>query len=244
MQSLAPRTAQRLLRSYLDDVAQIEVPKLQGEERRDTRLVRRTLSSLARNVATEATLVAIATDVGGAEGPLRSETISEYLSLLERIFLIEPQPAWNPHLRSKDSVRKRPKVHFVDPALAVAGLGTSPRGLLQDLNTLGLLFESLVVRDLRVYAQQSDGLVSHYRDSSNLEVDAIVEAREGSWLAVEVKLGASQVDASASSLVRFKGKIDERKTGEPAELIVVTIGNYSYRRADGELVVPVSMLGP
>ncbi len=244
MQTLEPQDAQRLLRSYLDDVARIDIPRLQGEDRRDTTRVRRTLSSLARNVATEVTLAAIATDVGGSDAPLRPETVADYLSLLERIFVIEPQPAWNPHLRSRDSVRKRPKMHFVDPALAVAGIGASPRSLLQDLNTLGLLFESLVVRDLRVYAQRSDGSVSHYRDSSNLEVDAIVEARDGRWIAVEVKLGASQVDAAAVSLRRFKGKIDERRTRGPSELVVVTVGDYAYRRADGVLVVPISMLGP
>lgn len=244
MQPLEPAEAQRLLRSYLDDVARIDVPRLQGQERRDTNLIRRTLTSLARHVATEATVTAIASDVGGSAEPPRTETVSEYLALLERVFVVEMQPSWSPHLRSKARVRKRAKLHFVDPALAVAGLGASAEALMRDLNTFGLLFESLVIRDLRVYAQRSDAIVSHFRDSSNLEVDAIVEAVNGRWLAVEVKLGESQTDAAAASLLRFRETVDTTKTAAPAALVVVTMAGYAYTRPDGVHVVPLAMLGP
>lgn len=244
MQSLEPSETQRLLRSYLDDVARIDVPRLEGQERRDVTLVRRTLTSLARHVATEATFAAIASDVAGGGDPPRTETVSEYLDLLERVFVIEMQPSWSPHLRSKARVRRRAKLHFVDPALAVAGLGASPEALIGDLNTLGLLFESLVVRDLRVYAQREGATVSHYRDSSNLEVDAIVQAVDGRWLAVEVKLGASQIEAAAASLTRFRDNIDTTKTRPPAGLVVVTVGGFAYTRPDGVMVVPLAMLGP
>lgn len=244
MQSLEPDEAQRLLRSYLDDMARIDIPRLEGQDRRDVTLIRRTLASLARHVATEATIAAIATDVGGGAEPPRSETISEYLNLLERVFVIEMQPSWSPHLRSRARVRRRAKLHFVDPALAVAGLGASPEALMHDLNTFGLLFESLVIRDLRVYAQRADATVSHYRDSANLEVDAIVEAVDGRWLAIEVKLGASQVDVAASSLIRFRENIDTTRTRAPAGLMVVTVGGHAYTRPDGVMVVPLAMLGP
>lgn len=244
MQSLEPSETQRLLRSYLDDVARIDVPRLEGQERRDVTLVRRTLTSLARHVATEATFAAIASDVAGGGDPPRTETVSEYLDLLERVFVIEMQPSWSPHLRSKARVRRRAKLHFVDPALAVAGLGASPEALIGDLNTFGSLFESLVVRDLRVYAQREGATVSHYRDSSNLEVDAIVQAVDGRWLAVEVKLGASQIEAAAASLTRFRDNIDTTKTRPPAGLVVVTVGGFAYTRPDGVMVVPLAMLGP
>lgn len=244
MQGLAPAASQTLLRSYLDDIARIDIPRLEGEPRRDVTLVQRTLAALARHVGTEVTQAAIATDAGGSEGPLRSETVATYLDLLERLFVIEYQPSWAPHLRSRDKVRRRPKLHFVDPALAVAGLGASPASLLRDLRTFGLLFESLVVRDLRVYAQRADASVSHYRDSSNVEVDAIVQARDGRWVAVEVKLGPAQADAAAASLLAFRAKIDEAKTPPPSALVVITTGSYAFRRPDGVLVVPVTMLGP
>src|SRR5690606_11838277 len=147
-------------------------------------------------------------DVGQPGAPVRIETISEYISLLERVFVIERQPSWGPHLRSRDVVRRSPKMHFVDPALAVAGLGASPEKLLGDLNTFGQLFESLVVRDLRTYAQATDATVSHYRDSGGTEVDAIVSAPDGTWLAIEVKLGQAQEDAAAESLHKFSKKLD------------------------------------
>jgi hypothetical protein len=153
------------------------------------------------------------------------------------------QPAWRPHLRSKAALRQAPRRHFCDPSLAVAALGGSPDRLLKDLEWLGLLFESLVIRDLRVLAQALDGEVFHYRDDYGIEVDAIVQLRDGRWGAIEVKLGQGQVEAAAAGLLRFRQQIDSRRTGEPAFLAVVCGSGYGYRRADGIAVVPVGALG-
>lgn len=244
MRKLGLRDAMRLLRSYLDDVARIDLPKLEGHSRRDTGLVRRTLISLARHVSTEVAYATVAKDVSEPGAPVRPQTISEYVSLLERVFVIERQPSWGPHLRSRDTVRLSPRMHFVDPALAAAGMGASPDRLFADLKTFGQLFESLVVRDLRVYAQVADARVSHYRDSGGAEVDAIVTAPDGSWLAAEVKLGQGQVDAAAESLLAFSEKLDHTRTPGLAGLMVITTGEYAYTREDGVRVVPLTMLGP
>ena len=148
------------------------------------------------------------------------------------------------HLRSKAALRQAPRRHFCDPSLAVAALGGSPDRLLKDLEWLGLLFESLVIRDLRVLAQALDGELFHYRDDYGVEVDAIVQLRDGRWGAIEIKLGPGQVEAAATGLLRFRQQIDTRRTGEPAFLAVVCGSGYGYRRADGIAVVPVGALGP
>jgi predicted AAA+ superfamily ATPase len=244
MLNLSPEEAQRLLRSYLDDIVRIDLPKLEGDTRRDTIRVRRTLTSLARHSATEVTYAAIAADVSEPDRPARPETISQYLDLLERMFVIERQPSWGPHLRSRAVIRKQPKLHYVDPALAVAGIRGSPAGLLSDLKTFGFLFESLVARDLRVYGQALDARLMHYRDSSGTEVDDIVALPDGRWLAAEVKLGTNQIDAAAASLLAFVGKLDVTRTTEPAALVIFTTGEYAYERPDGVKVVPITMLGP
>jgi predicted AAA+ superfamily ATPase len=161
------------------------------------------------------------------------------------VFIVEDQPAWAPHLRSRYALRRAAKRHFVDPSLAVAALRASPAALLRDLNLLGLLFESLVVRDLRVYAQASDGRVLQYRDSDDLEVDAIVETGDGRWAAFEVKLGGDKlIDEGADSLKAFSKRVDSERTGEPAALGVIVSGGYGYVREDGIQVIPIGALGP
>ncbi|MCX5952155.1 MAG: DUF4143 domain-containing protein [Cyanobacteria bacterium] len=186
----------------------------------------------------------LAADAGGADGPLDSRTVADHLQALERLMVLENQPAWRPHLRSKAALRQAPRRHFCDPSLAVAALGGSPDRLLKDLEWLGLLFESLVIRDLRVLAQALDGEMFHYRDDYGIEVDAIVQLRDGRWGAIEVKLGPGQVEAAAAGLLRFRQQIDTRRTGEPAFLAVICGSGYGYRRADGIAVVPVGALGP
>jgi len=162
---------------------------------------------------------------------------------LERLMVLENQPAWRPYLRSKAALREAPRRHFCDPSLAVAALGGSPDRLLKDLEWLGLLFESLVIRDLRVLAQVLDGELFHYRDDYGVEVDAIVQLRDGRWGAIEIKLGPGQVEAAAAGLLRFRQQIDTRRSGEPAFLAVVCGSGYGYRRADGIAVVPVGLWG-
>jgi predicted AAA+ superfamily ATPase len=171
------------------------------------------------------------------------DTVSGYLAALTRLMVIEDQPAWNTHLRSSHALRTTPTRHFTDPSLAVAALRATPSALLKDLNTFGLLFESMVVRDLRVYAQPFDGEIFHYRDQSGLEVDAIVEAGDH-WAGFEVKLGPGQVDHAAESLLQFAKRVDTSRRGEPALLGVIVGSGYGYVRPDGIHVIPVGALGP
>ncbi len=162
--------------------------------------------------------------------------------MLERLMIVEDQPAWAPHMRSRYALRSAPKRHFVDPSLAVAALRATPARLLRDIKLLGLLFESLVVRDLRVYAQAADARVLQYRDSDGLEVDAIVEAADGRWAAFEVKLGGTRVDEGAANLRKFVRRVDTRKCGSPAALGVIVGTGYGYVREDGVAVIPIGAL--
>ena len=228
---------------YLDEVRRVDVNHVDGV-RRDPNRVGRTVASLARNVATHASATAIAADASGVDGSVDRETVSDYLNALERLMIVEEQPAWSPHLRSRSVPRSAPKRHFVDPSLAVAALRAGPDRLLRELNLLGLLFESMVVRDLRVYAQESSGRVLQYRDNTGLEVDAIVETSDDRWGAFEVKLGAGLVDEGADSLLRFADRIDTAKCGPPAVLGVIVGTGYGYVRPDGIAVVPIGSLGP
>jgi uncharacterized protein len=231
------------VRDYLDEIARVDIGRVEGTRRDPSRVVR-LLASLARNVATQAAATTLAKDTGGADGPLKDDTVREYLGALERLMVVEDQPAWAPHLRSRHRLRTAPKRHFVDPSLAVASLRATPDRLLGDLNLFGLLFESLVVRDLRVYAQAADARVSHYCDSGGLEVDAIVETGDGRWMAFEVKLGHGQIDNAATSLMRFAGRIDTTRCGSPAMLGVIVATGYGYQREDGVAVIPIGALGP
>jgi uncharacterized protein len=231
------------VRDYLEEIARVDIGRVDARHR-DPERVMRVLRSIARNVATHAAATTLATDAGGSDAPMKDDTVRDYLTALERLMIVEDQPAWAPHLRSKHRLRTAPKRQFVDPSLAVAAMRATPERLLQDLNLLGFLFESLVVRDLRVYAQAADARVAQYRDSGGLEVDAIVEARDGRWMAFEVKLGAGQIDEAAASLARFAGRVDTAKCGPPAVLGVIVATGYGYRREDGVAVIPIGTLGP
>ena len=232
------------LRGYLRDTSRLDSPSgwrpARPRECRSDRVMR----SLARNVATEASARAIAADVGGADGPVDYHTVIDYTAALKRVFVIEDLPSWSPSLRSRSILRASMTRHFVDPSLAVAALNTRPERLLQDVETMGLLFESLVVRDLRIYAQAIDGDVSHYRDNLGLEADAIIECRDGRWAAIEVKLGHGAIDIAAENLLRLAAKIDTDRHGEPAFLAVVTGWGYGYRRPDGVSVISIGALAP
>ena len=197
-----------------------------------------------RNVSTTTSLATLARDVGEPDQALAKNTVRAYYDALSRLMIVEDQPAWAPHLRSRSRIRSSPKRHFVDPSLAVAALRATPERLLEDLNLLGFLFESLVVRDLRVYAQACDAQVLHYQDNTGLEVDAVVEAADGRWAAFEVKLGTTAVEDGADSLRRFVERIDTKKCGPPQMLGVITGTGLAYRRPDGVSVIPIGTLGP
>ncbi len=230
-------------RRYLEEIRRVDVSAVSGA-RRDPDKVGNLLRSIGRNVATQPSITTLARDAGGADGPLKSETVNEYLDALRRLMVVEDQPAWGVHLRTTHTLRKASKLHFVDPSLAVAAMRSGPERLMRDLNLLGLLFESMAIRDLRIYAQASDAEVLHYRDSDGLEVDAIVEARDGRWAAFEVKLGFNQVDEASANLLKFVKRIDTTRCGPPAALGVIIGSGYGYRQEDGVHVIPIGALGP
>ena len=242
IQNLEIDAALEAVRSYLDEVRRVDVSRV-GGSRRDPERVARLLRSLARNVATYASVSTVAADTAGAEDALKRDTVSGYLDALRRLKVVEDQPAWAPHLRSSHVMRSQPKRHFVCPSIAVAALRAAPAALLRDLRYLGFLFESLVIRDLRVYGQACDAEVLQYKDQ-NLEVDAVVRAADGRWAAFEVKLGQAELDGAARSLRRFAERVDTSRCGDPAALTVITAGGYAYQRDDGVSVVPIGALGP
>lgn len=233
----------RAVRDYLEEIRRADISRV-DETRRDPERVGRLLRSLARNVSTTVAVTTLAADAGGADGALDDHTVHDYLAALERLMIVEDQPAWAPHLRSRSVLRRSARRQFVDPSLAVAALRATPERLLKDLNLFGFLFESLVVRDLRVYAQSADARVYHYRDNTGLEVDAIVEAADGRWAAFEIKLGPGHIEAGAASLSKFAGRVDTTKSGEPSALAVIVGTGYGYTRADGISVIPIGALGP
>ena len=233
----------RVNRGYLDEVRRTDVSRAGGKTR-DPVKVGRLLRSLARNVATPATLSRLAADMGEAGAALKTDTVAEYLDALDRLMVVENQPAWSPHLRSRTALRQMPVRHFVDPSLAVAALRATPARLTADLEFLGLLFESLVVRDLRVYAQAADAQVFHYREKDGLEVDAVVEAADGRWAAFEVKLGGRWVDEGARSLRRLARRLEQSDHGPPSALAVIVPSGYGSVRPGEVGVIPIGSLGP
>ncbi|MGL4176057.1 MAG: ATP-binding protein [Dermatophilaceae bacterium] len=235
--------AGRWLSDYLSQIVRVDVQQL-GARRRDPENIRRLLSSLARNVATSAKVTVLAKDVGGAEGAVAQATVDGYLDSLRRLRLIENSPAWGPHMRSATPVQSSPTRYFVDPSLAVAALGQGPRQLLADLNATGYLFENLVVRDVRIYAQRLGGAVHHWRDQNQNEVDIVVTLPDGRWGAFDVKLNPDDADKAAASLVAFAQKVDHTRVGAPTALGVVTSTGFAYRRDDGVSVLPIGALGP
>jgi predicted AAA+ superfamily ATPase len=233
-------------RQYLHAVASSDISRADGVRRSRVR-VEALLHAVARNTAGQAKIATIQRDVEADDhgSAVSMSSVQRYLDALEQIFVIDNLPPWIYSLRSKSQVRVSPTWHFTDPSLAAAALEATPETLAADPETAGLLFESLCVRDLRTYADAIEfGRVSHYRDNTGLEADAIIQGADGTWGAVEVKLGASQVDAAAENLLRLKKKL----TGEvkpPAFLMVLTAtGGMAYTRDDGITVVPLDCLGP
>ncbi|MDR0885814.1 MAG: DUF4143 domain-containing protein [Clostridiales Family XIII bacterium] len=226
---------------YIDSIINMDISKVDGIEKNPAR-VRALLRSLARNISTQATIATIRGDIEADEESISEKTISYYLNALRRIFVVEDVPAWNPAMRSKIAIRTSAKRHFVDPSIATAVSRSSTSSLLEDFETFGLLFESLCVRDLRVYAQSIDGEIFHYRDKSGLEADAIVHLRDGRWGAIEIKLGSKEIEMAAENLKRLKSKINTDKMKEPSFLMVLTGSEIAYKREDGVLIVPIGCL--
>lgn len=232
------------LRIYLDDIARTDIRQVDGVARDPVR-VGALLHSLARNVGTAASLKKLAAETS-ADAPLGRHSVAAYLDALKGLHVLEPLRAWPTHLRSRSPLLTSSKHHFTDPSLAVAALRADPERLLADPEALGLLFESLVIRELRVYAQAGGAEVFAFRDTAGTEADAIVDGGYGRWLAVKVKLGgAEQIEQAARSLLAVKRKVDESKMGPASKLVVITAADgYSYERPDGVSVVPLFALGP
>ena len=227
--------------NYIEAIINEDISTVDGIDKNPER-VRLLLRSLARNIATVATNTTIINDMQTNDLSMTPPTLDIYLNALRRIFVIEDQPAWSPAIRSRTAIRTSSKRHFVDPSIATAVLGTNPMGILKDFNTFGFLFESLCTRDLRIYSAAIGGNVFHYRDRYNLEADIIVSLRDGRWAAIEVKMGQKQIEEAAKNLLKLKERINTDKMGEPSFLMVLTAGEFAYKRKDGVLIVPIGCL--
>lgn len=241
----SPKAALVQAREYYEAVTRFDISRV-DEVNRDPEIAMRLMRSYARNQGSQAGVGTILADMKANEGEAVNEnTVYAYIKALKKIFVIEDALAWNPNLRSKTAIRTSDTRYFTDPSIATAALGLTPEDLLNDLNTFGLLFETLCVRDLRVYIESMGGKLYHYRDKNNLECDAVVRLNNGRYGLVEVKLGGDEaIEAAARTLLALANKIDTDKMKEPAFMMVLTgIGQYAYRRPqDGVLVVPVGCL--
>lgn len=229
---------------YVDAVEKRDVSLADGINRDPSR-THRLLRSYARHQGSQANYATIKADLQANEAESFSEeTIASYINALKKIFVIEDSEAWNPNLRSKSAIRTSNTRYFSDPSIATAALGLGPSDLINDLNTFGLIFETLCVRDLRVYAEALNGKVYHFRDKNGLECDAVIHLRNGSYGLVEIKIGGDNlIEEGAKTLKVLAGKIDLDRMKSPSFLMVLTaVGTYAYRREDGVYVVPVGCL--
>ena len=229
---------------YVSAVEKRDIQQVDGVERDSVR-VHRLLKSYSRHQGSQVSICSIREDLKNNEGDtLDKETISGYIKALKRIFVIEDVEAWNPNLRSKTAIRSSDTRYFTDPSIATASLGLGPNDLINDLNTFGLIFETLCMRDLRVYAEALNGNVYHYRDKNGLECDAVVHLRNGSYGLIEIKLGGDNlIKQGSETLLKLAEKIDTTKMKKPSFLMVLTaVGDYAYRQENGVLIVPIGAL--
>ena len=229
---------------YVDAVIKKDVSRVDGTNRNIT-TTRLLMRSYARNQGSQATIGTIVADMmTNDENEIGVKTAGSYLDALRKIFVIEDSEAWNPNLRSKTAIRTANTRYFIDPSIGTAVLGLDPKDLINDLNTMGLFFETLCVRDLRIFADALDGQVFHYRDKSGLECDAVIHLRNGRYGLVEIKLGGDRlINEGASNLLALVDKINTDKMKEPSFLMVLTgTGDFAYRRKDGVYVVPIGCL--
>lgn len=229
---------------YYDAVVNSDIQRVDGVDR-DPERVKRLMRSYARYQGSQSSFAEIGKDMTANEhGGLDENTISSYLNALRKIFVVEDMRAWNPNLRSKTAIRTTDTRYFVDPSIATAALGLGPDDLMHDLETFGLIFETLCVRDLRVFAQALDGEVYHYRDKNGLECDAVVHLRNGSYGLIEIKLGGDKlIEEGSKTLNTLASKIDTNRMKNPSFLMILTaVGDFAYRRQDGVYVVPIGCL--
>lgn len=240
---LAAEDALEVVINLVDEIVHSDVNRVDGTEK-DPDRVRAVLRSYARNIATMTTSSTIMADVKANDVSITDKTLTNYLKALRRLFIIEDAKAWQPSLRSKTGIRTSNKRHFVDVSIATAVLELNPKSILEDFNLFGFLFEDFCMRDLRVYTEPLRGTVYHYHDNSNLESDMIIRLYDGRWAAVEVKTGSKEIEDAASNLITLSKEVDTSKIGAPSFLMVLTAGQYAYRREDGVYVVPIGCLKP
>jgi predicted AAA+ superfamily ATPase len=243
MSQFEGRRAAALLGAYAEEISRGDMPRL-ARTRHDPIVIEQLMAAVARNSAAEVAYTTLAKDLRTVAPAITAETVSDYLKLLQRLFVVEPQRAWAPALRSRAVLRTSPKLHLVDPALAATLLGAGQSRLERDLATLGTLFESAAVHDLMAFAARLGGEVRHYRDSNGHEIDAVIVLRDGRWGAVEVKLGGGQIAAGAASLARALDQIDREAVGEPAFRLVVTGTGPTLAMEDGTVTCPLAALAP
>ena len=229
---------------YYEAVIKSDINRADGVSKNPER-VKRLMRSFARNQGTQISNTMLRDDIiSNDTESLNEDTIASYINALKNIFVVEDMPAWNPNLRSKTSIRSSDTRYYVDPSIAVAALGIGPKDLTNDLNTMGLLFETLCVRDLRVYAESIGGNVLHYRDKSGLECDTVIHLKNGRYGLAEIKLGGQKfIEDAAENLKSLSNKIDTSKMPAPSFLmIVIGIGEFAYKREDGIFIVPIGCL--
>ena len=229
---------------YFDAVVNSDISRVDNTNRNPER-AKNLMKSYSRNLGSQVSNETLKNDmINNDSFSLDTDTVLSYVNALKKIFVVEEAPAWNPNLRSKTAIRTSETRYFVDPSIAVAALGIGPNDLIKDLNTFGLIFETLCIRDLRVYAESINGNVYHYRDAMDLECDAVIHLRNGSYGLIEIKLGGDKlINEAAENLRKMKNKIDTEKMNNPSFLMVLTAtGKYAYKREDGVCVVPVGCL--
>lgn len=231
---------------YFDAVVSTDISRVDFVER-DKEKAKRLLKSYARHVGTQASLETIRQDVlANNIDSLDEKTMYSYLDSLQKIFVIEDSKAWNPNLRSKTSIRTTDTRYFLDQSIAAAALGVGPKDLINDLNTMGFLFENMCIRDLRVYADYLDGTIYHYRDKNGLECDAVIHLRNGLYGLIEIKLGGdSLIEEGATNLKKLSEKIDTKTMKKPSFMLVLCgKAPFAYKRPDGVYVAPITSLKP
>mgnify|MGYP002671824713 CR=1 FL=1 len=229
---------------YYEAVVNNDISRVDGVKR-DSERTKRILRSIARNQCAQITVNTICADIENNDSAAANRlTVASYMDALKKIFVLESSPAWNPNLRSKTAIRSSETQYFSDPSIGIAALGLGPNDLINDLNTMGLFFESMCIRDLRVYADSLGGSIYHYRDGNGLECDAVIHLRNGNYGLIEIKLGGEKnIEAGAKNLKLLASKIDTTKMKAPAFLMVLTgTSRYAIRREDGVYVVPVGCL--
>jgi len=229
--------------NLVDELVNTDVNRVDKTEKNPDR-VRAVLRSYARNISTMTAAKTIMADVKANDSSISDKTLANYLTALRRLFIVEDAKAWQPSLRSKTGIRTSDKRHFVDTSIATAVLELYPTSVLEDFNLFGFLFEDFCLRDIRVYTEPLRGTVYHYHDNSNLESDLIIRLHDGRWAAVEVKTGSKEIEDAAKNLITLSKTVDTSKIGEPSFLMVLTAGQYAYRREDGVYVIPIGCLKP